>query len=118
MNRLQPQTRQFRERELAKGRTRTRTIRVRVQSTDAFSPRTKARQQTSLICDQASVADTNGSQAVRRLASSTSTIAPETSIDRESPLAMKCPSRLIVVSISPPTSFLVRIRIIRAYAFI
>ena len=44
--------------------------------------------------------------------------SPLGNIDRESRLAMNCPGRRIVVSIFPPTSFLVHIRIIRAYAFI
>ena len=127
MNRSQPQTRQFREREQAQGRTRTPIIHVRVQSANAFSPRAQTRQQTvrirdhalvSTVCDQAAAANTNGSQAVRSLAPTTSAISPLTNIDRESRLAMNCPSRRIVVSISPPTSFPVHIRIIRAYAFI
>src|SRR4030095_2507680 len=127
MNRSQPQTRQLREREQAQGRPRTPIIHVRVQSTNAFSPRAKARQQTvrirdhssaSTVCDQASAADTNGSHAVRSLAQSTSAISPLTHTHRESRLAMNCPNRPIVVSISPPTSFPVHIRIIRAYAFI
>jgi hypothetical protein len=127
MNRSRPQTRQFREREQAKGGTRTPIIHVRVQSTDAFSPHAMTRQQTerirdhasaSTVCDHASVADTNGSHSVRNLAPSASANSPLTSIDRESRLAMNCPNRRIVVSISPPTSFPVHIRIIRAYAFI
>ena len=127
MNRSQLQTRQIRELEQAHGRTRTPIVRVREQFANAFSPRAQTRQQTvrirdqasvSTVCDQASAADTNGSQAVRSLAPTASTISPLTNTDREPRLARNCPNRRIVVSISPPTSFPVHIRIIRAYAFI
>src|SRR5579862_9193525 len=101
MNRSQPQTRQFREREQAQGRTRTPIIHVRVQSTNAFSPHAKTRQQTgrirdhasvSTVCDQASAADTHCPPAVRSFELPTSAISPPTNMDRESRLATKCPS--------------------------
>jgi hypothetical protein len=127
MNRSRPQTRQFREREQAQGRTRTPIIRVRELSTNAFSPGAKTRQQSvrirnqaaaSPVCDQASATDTNSPQAVRSLALSASAISPLTNIDRESRLAMNFPSRRIVVSIFPSISFSIYIRIIPAYALI
>ena len=127
MNRSQPRTRQIRELEQAQGRTRTPIVRVREQSANTLSQRAQTRQQTvrirdrasvSTVCDQASAADANGSQTVRSLLPSTSAISPLTNIDRDSRLAMNCPNHRIVVSNSPPTSFPVHIRIIRAYVFI
>jgi len=127
MNRSQPQTRQFRKREQTQNRPQTRFIHVREQFANTLSPHAKARQQpvrirdhasVSTVHDQGSAADSNCPQTVRSLELSTSAISPLTNFDRESRLAMNCPSRRIVVSISPPTSFPVHIRIIRAYAFI
>jgi len=127
MNRSWPQTRQIREREQARNRPQTRFIRVREQSENAFSPRAQTRQQTvrnrdqataSTVCDQAFARDGRNPQTVRSLALSMSAISPLTNIDRESRQAMNCPSRRIVVSIFPPTSFPVHIRIIPAYAYI
>lgn len=124
MNRSRPQTRPFREREQAQNRPQTRVIHVREQSTNTTSPRAKTRQQTVRIRDQAttstgrdreSAADTNRPQTVRSLALSTTVISPLTNIGREPRLAECFPSRRIVVSIFPPVSFPVRIRIIPAY---
>jgi hypothetical protein len=127
MNCSRPQTRQFLEREQAQGRTQTPIFRVREQSANGFSPRADTRQQTvrirdrapaSTVRDQASAVGTNCPQTVPSLALSTSAVSPLTNIDREFRLAENSPSRRIVVSIFPPTSFPVHIRIIRAYAFI
>jgi len=127
MNRSRPQTRQFREREQAQNGPQTRVIHVREQSANTTSPRAKTRQQTarihdqattSTICDQAAVTSTDCPQTVRSLALSTTGISPLTNIGREPRLAEHFPSRRIVVSIFPPVSFPVRIRIIPAYDLI
>lgn len=127
MNRSRPQTRQFREREQAQNGPQTRVIHVREQSANTTSPRAKTRQQTVRIRDQAttstgrdreSAADTNRPQTVRSLALSTTVISPLTNIGREPRLAEYFPSRRIVVSIFPPVSFPVRIRIMPAYDLI
>ena len=127
MNRSRSQTQQFREREQAQNGPQTRFIHVREQSANTTSPRAKTRQQTVRIRDQAttstgrdreSAADTNRPQTVRSLALSTTVISPLTDIGREPRLAECFPSRRIVVSIFPPVSFPVRIRIIPAYDLI
>lgn len=127
MNRSRPQTRQFREREQATGRSQTRVIHVREQSANMASPRAQTRLQTAHFRDQAttsdgrdreSAADTNCPQTVRSLALSTTVISPLTNIGREPRLAEHFPSRRIVLSIFPPVSFPVRIRIIPSYDLI
>ncbi len=118
MNRSQPQTRQFREREQARNRPQTRFIHVREQSVNTASPRKQTPEQSVRIRDQASAADTICPQTVRSLEPSTSAISPLANIDRESRLAMNCSSHRLVVSNSPPTSVPVHIRIIRSYASI
>jgi hypothetical protein len=60
----------------------------------------------------------NRPQTVRSLALSTSTISPLTNIGREPRQAKNCPSRRIVVSMSPPASFAVHIRNIPAHVLI
>ncbi len=127
MNRSRPQTRPFHGREQAQGRTQTYFIHVCEQSANALSPRAQTRQQTVRIrdqatasagCDQGSAADTNCPQTVRNRALSTSTISPLTNIGREPQLAENSPSRRIVVSVFPPISFPVHIRILPDYDFI
>ncbi len=127
MNRSRPQTRQFRGGEQAENRPQTRIVHVRKQSTDTTSPRQAARQQKvcirecttdTAVREQALAMGANRPQTVRSLALSTSTISPLTNICREPRQAKNCPSRRIVVSMFPPTSFPVHIRIIPAYVLI
>jgi hypothetical protein len=127
MNRSRPQTRPFHGREQAQDRTPTHFIHVCEQSANALSPRVQTRQQTVRIrdqatastgCDQGSAADTNRPQTVRNLPLSTATISPLTNIGREPRLIENSPSRCIVVSIFPPISFPVRIRILPVYDLI
>jgi len=127
MNRLRPQTRLFHGREQAQGRTRTHLILVCEQSANAITPRAQTRQQTvrfrdqataSTGCDQEPTADTNCPQTVRNLALSTSPISPLSEVVNELRLAKKNPCRRIVVSIFPPISFPVRIRILPVYDLI
>lgn len=127
MNRSRPQTRQFREPEQAQNGPQTRVIYVPEQSANTTSPRAKKRLQTVRIRDQAkvatgrdqaAVASTDCPQTVRGLVLSTTVISPLTNIGREPRLAEHFPSRRIVVSIFPPVSFPVRIRIVPAYDLI
>jgi hypothetical protein len=127
MNRSRPQTRQFREREQAQNRPPTRFSHVREQSTNGFSPRAQTRQQTVhiraqatalTVCDQAAGVDTNCPQAIRGLALSTTGISPLPEVVNEPRLAKKSPCRRIVVSILPPITFPVHIRILPVYDLI
>src|SRR2546426_1607100 len=100
---------------------RTRFVPVRELSMSALSPRPRSRSQTvrireriaiSTVRDQALAADTNCPQTVRSLELSTSAHWPRTRILRDPRLARNCPRRGILVSISSPACFPVRVRII------
>ena len=106
---------------------RTRFIRVREQSMSALSPRPQARSHAvrirkritvSTVRGQALVADTTCPQTVRSLALSRSANSSQTSIRRDPRLARNCPRRRILVSISSPARFLVRVRNIPSYVLI
>jgi len=121
MNRSQPQTRQFREREQAQTRPQARFIRVREHSMSALSPRPRARSQTvrirehiaiSTVRDQALAADTNCPQPVRSLDLSTSPNSSPTRIRRDPRPGRNCPRRRILHSILSPAHFPARVRII------
>jgi hypothetical protein len=127
MNCSQPGKQQIREHGLAKDRPQLRLIRVRKQSAVASSPCHQARQQTvriperttdTAVREQALAMIANRPQTVRSLARSTSTISLLTKIGCEPRQAKNCPSRRIVVSMFPPASFPVHIRIIPAYVLI
>ena len=124
---LRPGPQPVRELDSTENRTQTRIIRVREQSTSGFSPCQQARPQQVRIRER--ITDTavreqtlamiaNRPQTVRSLALSTSTISPLTKIGYVPRQAKNCPSRRIVVSIFPPTSFPVHIRNIPAHVFI
>jgi hypothetical protein len=115
------------ELDSAENRTQTRIIRVREQSTSGFSPCQQARPQAvrirehttaSTVRQQALAMGANRPQTVRSLALSTSTISPLTNIGRKPRQARHCPSRRIVVSMSPLTSFPVHISNIPAHVLI
>ena len=124
MNRPRPQTRQIREREPAEGSPQSRLIHVREQSMSAPSPRPQARSQTvrireritvSTVRGQARAAATNCPQTVRSLALPMSANSSRTRIRRDPGLAGNCPRRRILVSLSWPAHFPVRLRFILSF---
>ena len=103
---------------------RTRFIRVREQSMSALSPRPQARSQpvrirkritVSTVRGQALAADTHCPQTVRSLALSMSANSSRTRIRRDPRLARNCPHHRILVSISSPARFPVRLRFILSF---
>ena len=103
---------------------RTRFIRVRELSMSALSPRPQARSQTvrirkhitvSTVRGHALAADTNCPQTVRSLALSRSANSSQTRIRRDPRLATNCPLWRILVSISSPVRFPVRLRFILSF---
>ena len=127
MNRSRPQTRRFRERRQAQFRARTQTVRVHEQSVSMFGPRQEARRQTVRIRDLAAAttvrkqAFAQGApypQRVRGPELSMSATSSLTGMFRELHQAENCSRSGIVVSVSPLTSFPVRIRIISVYVHV
>lgn len=111
----------------AGNRTRTETFRVREQFVSAFSPRQQScpriihvhAQATALIVrERAAAMDVNCPQTVRSREQSTSANWLRTQSVRKRGLAKIYPRRCIVVYMSPPINFQVRIRITPAYVLI
>ena len=111
----------------AGNRTRTQTVRVRERSVSAFSPRKQARPRTgrvlgnaaaSTVRESAAATDSNCPQTVRSRELSTSSNWSRAQSVREHSPATHCPCCCIAVSILPPISFPVHVRIIPAHDII
>jgi hypothetical protein len=103
---------------------RTRFIRVREQSMSALSPRPQARPHTvrirelvtvSTVRVRASAADANCPPTVRSPALSMSANLSRTRIRRDPGLARNCLRQRILVSLSSPAHFWVRLRFILSF---
>jgi hypothetical protein len=119
MSHSRPQTRQVREHGQAKDWPQLQLIRVRGQSTAASNPCHQAREQSvccrdkdtvSTGCQKAVAADGNRPQTDRNPALSTTAASFLIKIGFELEQAKSCPSGRIVVAISQPLRFPVRIR--------
>lgn len=119
-----PRTRHIRGHAQSTNNAQTQPIRVREQSMSALSPRPQARSQTvrirkritvSKVRGQALVADTNCPQTVRSLALSTPANSSRTLIRRDRRLAWNCPRWRILVFLSSPAHFPVRLRFILSF---
>ncbi len=127
MNHSRPQTRQIREHGQAADRPQLRLIHVRAQSAAASRTRQRARQQSVRSPDKDTASTrsqmttaraANGPQTGRNLGFPTSAASFLNNTGREPKQAKNCPGGRIAVAISPPISFLVRIRYNPAYVLL
>ena len=122
-----PRTRHIRGHAQSTNNAQTQPIRGREQFMSALSPRPQARSQIVRIHghiapstgrEQALAADTNCPQTVRSLALSMSANSSQTRIRHDPRLVRNCPRWRILVPISSPARFLVRVRNIPSYVLL
>lgn len=127
MNHSRLQARHIREHGQAKARPQLRLIHVLAQSAALSSPRQQAREQSVQVRgndtpstghDPAVATDIHTPQTDRDSELAAATVSPQAGIKRGNAQVKHCPIRGIAVDISPPISFLVRIRYNPAYVLL